>query len=132
MIKGTAIFVVNDDFEFIAGVRCNTPHYPGYLGLPGGKNDPGESDEQAILRETEEETGIVLASQDVIPLGKPITYEATQIICQWYYVLTNAKPTKTDGKVESWQRYSICKPPGNMMPGTEEKLIELCNLLGAK
>jgi 8-oxo-dGTP diphosphatase len=37
--------------------------------LPGGKREPGESDEQALLREVQEELGVELAPRSVKPLN---------------------------------------------------------------
>ncbi len=41
-------------------------NHPGQWALPGGRLDPGETPEQAALREVEEEVGIALVPQDVV------------------------------------------------------------------
>lgn len=48
-------FIQNDKGEVLSVSR---PHQPDNLGLPGGKIDPGETPEQAVVREVLEETGI--------------------------------------------------------------------------
>ena len=40
--------------------------WPGYLDLPGGQREPGESAEECVLRETQEELGLVLTKADLI------------------------------------------------------------------
>lgn len=42
-------------------------HHAGHIGFPGGKLEPGETFEEAALRETEEELGI--ASKEIEVLG---------------------------------------------------------------
>ncbi|HTX29303.1 MAG TPA: CoA pyrophosphatase [Streptosporangiaceae bacterium] len=45
-----------------AGLR----NHAGQWALPGGSRDPGESVEEAALRELREETGVVAAARDVL------------------------------------------------------------------
>jgi 8-oxo-dGTP diphosphatase len=46
-----------DDHGVVEVVLVHRPHYDDW-SLPKGKLDPGESDEEAALREVEEETGL--------------------------------------------------------------------------
>lgn len=46
----------------IAVVRVAKPGHPAWIDLPGGALDPGESPEQAVVREYGEETGLKVAA----------------------------------------------------------------------
>jgi ADP-ribose pyrophosphatase YjhB (NUDIX family) len=50
-------------------LRRGQDPYRGMLAIPGGFVEPGESLEQAALRETEEEVGLVLDRTDLVPFA---------------------------------------------------------------
>jgi len=57
-----AAFGVAERGGQIALVRVEKPGHPPWLDLPGGAIDPGETDDQALVREFGEETGLKVAA----------------------------------------------------------------------
>jgi len=55
----TAIIPFPDDEILL--IKRNTAPFIGYWGLPGGRMDPGETVEQTVVREANEETGLDVA-----------------------------------------------------------------------
>ncbi|GAA1839256.1 NUDIX domain-containing protein [Actinomadura bangladeshensis] len=55
MVVGAAIIA---DGRLLSAQRAEPPHMAGGWELPGGKVDPGESDEDALVRECHEELAI--------------------------------------------------------------------------
>lgn len=83
-------------------------HKPEDLGLPGGKIDPGETPERAVIRETEQETGIIIQDPE-------FCYERVDV---------------TDGRV-AWC-YRVTKwegEPRQCEEGIEVKWVPLARLL---
>ncbi|WP_371226090.1 NUDIX hydrolase [Roseovarius sp. 2305UL8-3] len=58
LIGGKLLVIRRDD-------RLGLP-WPGYLDLPGGGRESGESPEECVLRETQEEVGLRLEPGDLI------------------------------------------------------------------
>jgi 8-oxo-dGTP diphosphatase len=55
IVVGAAIV---DDGRLLAAQRAEPPELAGRWEFPGGKVDPGETDEEALLRECREELGV--------------------------------------------------------------------------
>lgn len=73
MVEYNPVGVVNYDREgnILFGERSDGKGW----GFPGGKTDPGETSIDAAVREVEEETGIVVALENMKKLGDCITYD---------------------------------------------------------
>src|SRR5687768_13499058 len=59
---------------------------PGEFDLPGGRVDPGESPGQAIVREIEEETGLVIALDDLLMGYTTTTFYDNKSTIRFLYV----------------------------------------------
>ena len=61
------------DGRLLAARRTSPPELAGRWELPGGKVEPGESDEQALVREIREELGVDVTVEEQVggdwPLG---------------------------------------------------------------
>ncbi|HWV05960.1 NUDIX hydrolase [Ralstonia sp.] len=60
------IILLNEDGDVLLAHATETRHWD----IPKGAPDPGENDRDAALRETREETGVVLDSHALIELGR--------------------------------------------------------------
>ena len=69
-VVGAAIL---DGDRLLAARRLEPPELAGGWELPGGKVDPGETDEQALVRECREELGVLIRLIDRVggdwPMG---------------------------------------------------------------
>lgn len=91
------LYPTSEQRILVVSRRNNTSRW----GFPGGKVDPGETPAQALVRETFEETGLVISEQDLVPVhsdvcpgGRPEgaadDYWVTTYLC------TAAAPKNTD------------------------------------
>lgn len=78
-----------DDLDVLLQRRAaDLAHHPGQVSFPGGGLDPGETPEQAALREAEEETGLdatgveVIGSLAALPL--PVSDNLVTPVLAWW------------------------------------------------
>ena len=57
----TATAIIEFPPQMILLIKRDTVPFKGYWALPGGRAEPGETVEQAIVREVKEETGLDVA-----------------------------------------------------------------------
>lgn len=59
--------IVKDDGRVLAARRSSSMDLPGKWEFPGGKVEPGETPEEALIREVNEELGILVKISGTIP-----------------------------------------------------------------
>ena len=66
-----------DDAHVVLTVRADTLRHPGQVSLPGGVVEPGETFEQAALREAHEEVAVIADEVEILgrltPLDIPVS-----------------------------------------------------------
>jgi mutator protein MutT len=56
----TATAIIPQDNNQILLIKRLTPPFIGYWALPGGRSEPGETQDQTVIREVQEETGLIV------------------------------------------------------------------------
>ncbi|HSF26620.1 MAG TPA: (deoxy)nucleoside triphosphate pyrophosphohydrolase [Actinomycetes bacterium] len=87
VVVGAALFVRG---RMLAARRVAPPALAGGWELPGGKVDPGETDEQALRRELAEELGVRVKLLDRVPGEWPLG--ETAVLRVWSAVLVHGEP----------------------------------------
>lgn len=114
---GVAVVVLNKDKSHVLlGKRLNA-YKSGWLGLPGGRVDPGEPLINCCRRELLEETGIQAKQIDYLGVVRDFqkTYDFIHFafLCSEY----DGEPQVMEPeKCESWDWYSLDKLPNRILP----------------
>lgn len=96
-----AVAVIHCKDQYLLGFRNAVQHQGNRYEFVGGKIDAGESAEQALIREVEEETGIAIANNKIVKLGRlHHDYGDKQVSLQVYQCELNAK---------QYQQYQHCQ-----------------------
>ena len=105
---GVSILIYKSSSSGILILGVARRNNPNEWGLPGGKLDLGETEEEAAIRECLEETGLSISNlREINRRPAERLLEAVSFICDW-----NGEPASQEGEPE-------CKwlPPEELMHG---------------
>ena len=97
-IVGVAAVVIEDDRVVL--VRRGRPPAYGEWSLPGGAVEPGETLEEAVVREVAEEIGLSVEVVEVVAVLDRIFWDREGEV-QYHYVLIDFLCRKTGGNLQA-------------------------------
>jgi 8-oxo-dGTP diphosphatase len=131
LVLVVACALVDPDHRVLVTQRPEGKQLAGLWEFPGGKLDPGERPEAALIRELHEELGLVVKEPCLAPLTfASHPYEDFHLLMPLYICLRwEGTPMSREGQALKWVR------PGKLrelaMPPADEPLIPpLIDLLG--
>ena len=105
--------------KILLGLHQNTGYCDGMLGLPSGHVEEDESPIQALLREVEEEVGIVVKPHEVT-MALAMARKSQDRECVDYFFVCNLSeyPIKNcePEKCQFWKFYYSKELPGHLIP----------------
>lgn len=113
--------LINEKDEFLITERLPHKGLPGVWELPGGKIEPGETPDQTVVRELNEELGIIVREEDLGPLTfASYRYDTFHLIMHFYTCRKwEGTPQGIEGQKLAWVIYPdlahIPTPPGGIM-----------------
>ncbi len=123
-----AAVIERPDGEFLLARRPEGKAYSGYWEFPGGKIEAGESVEQALRRELEEELGITIAGADVWKVTEH-DYPHALVRLHWCKVRSwSGEFEMREGQAMRWQQLPLDVTP--VLPGAMPVLAWLAEERG--
>jgi 8-oxo-dGTP diphosphatase len=125
-----ACALVDTDRRVLIAQRPEGKHMAGMWEFPGGKVEPGETPEAALIRELREELGVETKEACLAPLSfASHSYEHMHLLMPLYVCRRwQGTPTTNEHKALKWVRpQSLRDYP--MPPADEPLIAALCDLL---
>jgi 8-oxo-dGTP diphosphatase len=98
IIVGAAIVV---DGRLLGCERAEPPEVAGRWEFPGGKVEPGESDEDALVRECDEELGVLIRLRERIGGDVPLAH-GRAVLRVWLADLVAGEPRALEHRSLRW------------------------------
>jgi len=129
---GVGLYILNNKNQVLLGLR-KSEHGNGTWCPPGGHIEYGESNEQAAIRETKEETGLQISPENITFKG--ITNDFYQESGKHYITLHfvchsfsgSPKVTEPD-KCACWQWFDLDNLPENLLLSNKNFFKQTPNL----
>ncbi|TDC82523.1 (deoxy)nucleoside triphosphate pyrophosphohydrolase [Actinomadura sp. 7K507] len=113
VVVGAAII---SDGRLLGAQRAEPPHMAGGWELPGGKVDPGESDEDALVRECHEELAVKIRLKHRI--GTDWRLSERSLLRVWTAEILEGEPRPLEHLALRWltpdELYDVAWLPGDL------------------
>ncbi|WP_373861767.1 (deoxy)nucleoside triphosphate pyrophosphohydrolase [Actinomadura hibisca] len=114
VVVGAAII---SDGRLLAAQRAEPPELAGGWEFPGGKVDPGEDDEDALVRECHEELGVKIALGERVGGDWPLVLGGS-VLRVWTAELVDGRPQALEHLELRWlsaeELYDVDWLPGDL------------------
>jgi len=125
---GTSIIIINKDNQILLGERQGS-HGEGQLSLPGGHLEYGETYDECVSRELEEEVGISFPGQ-YEKVGFSEDFFGEKQYTTLYFAVKNVDPNikvrnMEPDKCKGWKWYHISQVPNNLFCDSYEQIQSL-------
>lgn len=118
--------LIKDD-KILLVRRFNTGWQDGNYSLPAGHLDPNETIAEALIRETQEEVGVELKSEDIRIVH---TMHRMNIYIDFFFVVTKWKGDPYNAELDKCDEvawFSLAELPENMVPSVKHAIEQYQN-----
>jgi len=125
-----AVAVIVRDGRVLIARRPDHVHQGGLLEFPGGKVEPGETVQQALVREIAEETGLRVPLESLTPvIGVRHDYGDKQVFLDvWRTSAAEGEPEGKEGQPVDWLQPHMLRDDD--FPAANRPIIRALNLPG--
>ena len=108
ILWAVAAVLVNEKGHILLAERPPGKSMAGVWEVPGGKIEPGETPEEALIRELKEEIGVDVEEEDLTPLSFiSFPYESYHLVMPFYLCRRwTGTPYGAEGQAVRWVRYA--------------------------
>lgn len=117
--------VLNDNHEVLIALRPAQSHQGGLWEFPGGKVEEGESVEDALIREFEEELGISVQACTALTQIRHEYSDKSVMLDVWRIEKYSGIPKGREGQAIEWRALSKLRAAD--FPKANERIIRVLN-----